>query len=379
MSSLSYYIHWPYCLSKCPYCDFNSHVRPAPDYALWKAAYSQAIDRHFELFELAGKEAKTVFFGGGTPSLMPPDLVAFVIDKIAQKSGIAQGAEISLEANPTSSEAERFKAYAAAGVTRLSMGVQSLNNKDLRKLGRTHSAEEAKAAFEVAKSVFNSVSFDLIYAREGQTPQAWEQELTEAVALAVDHLSLYQLTIEEGTRFADFYRRGKLTLPPDEAAEEMYFLTARVLESHGYQNYEISNYAKPGAACEHNLTYWRYGEYIGIGPGAHGRVIGKDGIRKATETVKNPEIWLKQTLSAENNAGINVMNSLSTEEQATERALVGLRLAEGVDLLDFPENFFNQEALLEPIAENYFSLENNRLRVTPKGAPVLNYLLARIL
>ena len=287
------YVHWPFCLAKCPYCDFNSHVSRSVDQAAWAAAL---VAEAAHMRRLTGpRPADSVFFGGGTPSLMQPETVGAVLAAIDRLWGLAADAEITLEANPTSVEAGRFAGYAAAGVNRVSLGVQALDDRALRALGRRHSAAEARAAFEIARARFARVSFDLIYARTGQTPAAWQAELGRALDMAVDHLSLYQLTIEPGTRFGELFERGRLHVPADDAAADMYAITQALTEAAGLPAYEVSNHARPGAESRHNLVYWRYGDYAGIGPGAHGRISAADGGRRATETVRDPAAWLARS------------------------------------------------------------------------------------
>jgi oxygen-independent coproporphyrinogen-3 oxidase len=322
------YIHWPYCQSKCPYCDFNSHVAATVDPARWLRAYRAEIAR--TAAAVPGRVLNSIFFGGGTPSLMPPDLVAGVIEAACAAWTPANDIEITLEANPTSVEAGRFRAYAEGGVNRLSMGVQSLRDADLAALGRRHTAEEARRAFAIARDRFARVSFDLIYARQNQTPENWAEELGWALDMAVDHLSLYQLTIEEGTAFAERYRIGKLRgLPDEDSAAEMYDLTQDVCSAAGVSAYEVSNHARPGAESRHNLIYWRYGDYVGIGPGAHGRVTVA-GARQATEHHRAPELWLQAVERA--GSGEVSRETLPPADQATEYALMSLRLTEGMDL-----------------------------------------------
>ncbi len=322
------YVHWPFCLAKCPYCDFNSHVWREIDQGAWAAA----LERELEAMRArtGPRRADTLFFGGGTPSLMAPAGVARLIETVDRLWGLAPGAEITLEANPTSAEAAKFRAYAAAGVTRLSLGVQALDDADLKALGRTHTSAEAVAAFEVARASFARVSFDLIYARVGQSLGAWEAELARALALAVDHLSLYQLTVEPGTRFAELHARGKLPVPGSDTAAELYERTQAMTAAAGLPAYEISNHARPGAESRHNLVYWRYGDYAGAGPGAHGRITGPDGRRRATETVRDPAAWIAAV--GRSGHGLAAEAPLSGEDQATEYLLMALRLAEGADL-----------------------------------------------
>jgi putative oxygen-independent coproporphyrinogen III oxidase len=321
------YLHWPFCLSKCPYCDFNSHVRHN---AIDEARYVRAFEAEIAATaaRIPGRTVTTMFFGGGTPSLMQPSTVAAILDAVAKHWTVAPDVEITLEANPTSVEAERFRGYRAAGVNRVSLGVQSLDDRVLKDLGRMHSADEALAAVAVARSVFERYSFDLIYARPGQAPDAWAKELKLAIAQAAEHLSLYQLTIEPETAFHALQSAGKLTIPDSDAARTLYDLTIETCADAGLPAYEISNHARPGAECRHNLVYWRGAEYAGIGPGAHGR-LNIDGGRVATATEKRPETWLMRVESLGH--GLVVDEPLTREERADEYLLMGLRLAEGID------------------------------------------------
>lgn len=321
------YLHWPFCASKCPYCDFNSHVAAEIDQPRWRRAFLSEIARVGA--ETQGRILNTVFFGGGTPSLMDPDLVAAIIEKIRATWPMANDAEVTLEANPGSVEAGRFRGYAEAGVNRISMGIQALNDTDLRRLGRLHSVAEARAAFDVARTAFDRVSFDLIYARQDQRLDAWETELCEAMAMAVDHLSLYQLTIEDGTAFGARHAAGGLKgLPEDGLAADMYLKTQDILDMAGMPAYEVSNHAREGAESRHNLIYWRYGDYAGIGPGAHGRLT-LGGARIATETLKAPAGWLRQVETA--GQGEVPRETLTAADQASEYLMMCLRLAEGLD------------------------------------------------
>ena len=322
------YVHWPFCAAKCPYCDFNSHVRHhAVDQARFAAAFALEIEA--TAARAPGREVTSIFLGGGTPSLMEPATVSAILDEIGKRWTVADDAEVTMEANPSSVEAERFRGYRAAGVNRVSLGVQALNDVDLKFLGRLHNVAEAKRAIELARTTFPRLSFDLIYARPNQTPDAWAAELTEALSLAADHLSLYQLTIEEGTPFFALAQAGKLTIPDDDAAADLYAVTQDITAAAGLPAYEISNHAMPGAESRHNLTYWRYGEYAGIGPGAHGRLKLADG-RHATATEKVPEAWLDKVEMWGD--GVVVDDVLAREEEADEMLLMGLRLAEGIDL-----------------------------------------------
>lgn len=322
------YLHWPFCQSKCPYCDFNSDVASSIDQRRWLKAYRTEIERLGA--ETPGRVLHTVFFGGGTPSLMEPEVVAGVMEAIRATWPMVNDPEVTLEANPGSVEAGRFRAYRAAGVNRLSMGVQSLRDDDLRRLGRLHTAKEARQAFDIARDCFERVSFDLIYARQGQTVGAWREELAEALTMAVDHLSMYQLTIEEGTAFGDRHARGGLRGLPDEDLQvDLYTATQEICAAHGMAAYEVSNHAKTGAESRHNLIYWRMGDYVGIGPGAHGRLT-LNGLRWATEAPRAPGRWLELV---ERGHGGEVPRTLVTAvEMADEYMLMSMRLAEGMDM-----------------------------------------------
>ncbi len=370
------YIHWPFCLSKCPYCDFNSHVRHgAIDEARFVRAYLREIAANAE--RAGGRTVTSIFFGGGTPSLMQPATVAAILDGIGRHWPVAADVEVTLEANPTSVEATRFRGYRAAGVNRVSLGVQALDDGALKRLGRTHTAQEALAAVAIARQAFERYSFDLIYAREGQAPEAWAAELKQAIAEAAEHLSLYQLTIELDTPFAALRAAGKLTIPDEDCARRLYDLTQEICAGAGLPAYEVSNHARPGAECRHNLVYWRMQEYAGIGPGAHGR-LDIDGRRHATATEKRPEAWLMRVESLGH--GLVTDDLLIREEIADEFLLMGLRLAEGIDprlyariagrSLD-PRRLatLNQEGAVEITADG-------RLRVTPAGFPVLDAVVA---
>jgi putative oxygen-independent coproporphyrinogen III oxidase len=369
------YIHWPFCAAKCPYCDFNSHVRAGVDQDRWRRALTAQIAA--AAVETSGRRVDTVFFGGGTPSLMPPETVAAAIEAIRAGWTLAEGAEITLEANPTSVEAGRFRGYAAAGVNRLSMGVQSLRDADLRALGRMHTAAEARAAFDVARDCFGRVSFDLIYARQGQDMAGWRAELTEALAMAVDHLSLYQLTIEPGTRFGELAARGRLRgLPSDGLGADLFQATREICATAGMPAYEISNHARPGSESRHNLIYWRYGDYVGIGPGAHGRIT-RGGRRWAVEAVARPEAWLE---AVEGGADPSTREEVLAEAQSVEMMLMGLRLAEGVSLARF-EALTGRPLTVAPDLRDLglVEIEAGRIRATAKGVPLLNAVLESLL
>ncbi|MFU0507899.1 radical SAM family heme chaperone HemW [Pseudaminobacter sp. NGMCC 1.201702] len=370
------YIHWPFCAAKCPYCDFNSHVRHQP-------VDQERFARAFET-ELATMRARTgprevtsIFLGGGTPSLMEPQTVGAVLEAVAGNWTVPEGIEITLEANPSSVEAERFRGYRAAGVNRVSLGVQALNDPDLRFLGRLHNVAEALHAIGLAREIFPRLSFDLIYARPGQTPDDWASELEQAIGHAADHLSLYQLTIEEGTRFHALHAAGKFEIPDADHAAELYAITQDVTAGRGLPAYEISNHARPGAESRHNLTYWRYGEYVGVGPGAHGRFI-EDGRRVVTMTEKMPESWAN--LVEAKGHGITGGELLTRSEEADEFLLMGLRLAEGIDLARYEAlsgrplpgprvSVLQEEGLVAPVG-------NSRLRATASGMIVLDAVVA---
>jgi putative oxygen-independent coproporphyrinogen III oxidase len=370
------YVHWPFCASKCPYCDFNSHVRHRPvDQERFVAAFRREI-AHMAA-RLPGRPVTSVFFGGGTPSLMRPETVGAILDAVAGAWSVDPGAEITLEANPTSVEAERFRGFRAAGVNRVSLGVQALNDPDLRRLGRMHSVAEALEAVRVAAACFERYSFDLIYARPGQSAAAWRAELTEAIGHAAEHLSLYQLTIEPGTWFERLHRAGKLAVPDDEEGRVLYEITQEVCDAHGLPAYEISNHARPGAESRHNLVYWRYGEYAGVGPGAHGRLVAGNA-RLATVTEKHPETWLDRV--ERDGHGLVEEEALTATQEGDEFLLMGLRLREGIDPARFER--LSGRALDEGRIrdlEGYGFLArrpDQRLAVTRAGFPVLDAVVA---
>ena len=371
------YVHWPFCQAKCPYCDFNSHVSAKIDQKLWVRAYLAELDRLSE--QLSGRVLNTIFFGGGTPSLMHPETVAAVIERAREIWHFANDMEISLEANPGSVEAGRFAGYRDAGINRVSMGIQALNDVDLRRLGRIHSVAEAKAAFDIARNCFDRVSFDLIYARQGQTLEAWKAELNEALSMAIDHVSLYQLTIEDGTAFGDRYARGKLRgLPEDDIAADMYLATQEITSAHGMAGYEVSNHAKLGAESRHNLIYWRYGDYAGIGPGAHGRLT-LNGARFATETHLAPGAWLE---AVNKGNGESLRETLSREDAAAEYLMMGMRLTEGLDMVRYAQLSGRpiRKSKLADLADlGMVTISEQRLRTTHKGRAVLNAVLRDLL
>lgn len=375
-ASFGIYIHWPFCAAKCPYCDFNSHVRHNPvDQDTFVKAYEREISH---MASLAPDQTVTsIFFGGGTPSLMEGKTVSRILDAISKQWSIAENVEVSLEANPQSTDATRFADYAKAGVNRVSLGVQSLDDRQLKFLGRLHDAKEARDAIEIARRQFDRISFDMIYARPAQTVQGWEDELKSAIDLAADHLSLYQLTIEEGTPFFDLHHVGKLNPLDEENSALLYEITQKITDEAGLPAYEISNHAKPGSECQHNLVYWRGQDYAGIGPGAHGR-LQKERRKLATHTLRKPEDWYEQVMARGH--GIEATEVLMHEERADEFLLMGLRLSEGISLSRYKElsgsalspekiDFLEKIGMVE-------HLPDNRLKVTPKGFLVLDAVVA---
>lgn len=370
------YIHWPFCAAKCPYCDFNSHVRHQP---VDQARFAAAFDREMATMRArtGGRKVDSIFLGGGTPSLMEPETVGAVLESVARYWTVPDGIEITLEANPSSVEAARFRGYRAAGVNRVSLGVQALNDADLRFLGRLHDVEGALHAIGLAREIFPRLSFDLIYARPHQSLDQWAAELDRAIGYAADHLSLYQLTIEDGTRFQLLHEAGKFVMPEPDHAADLYKLTQEVTAARGLPAYEISNHARPGAESRHNLIYWRYGEYVGIGPGAHGRFV-ENGERIVTFTEKLPEAWLERVEARGH--GITGGERLTRDEEADEFLLMGLRLAEGIDLARYESlsgrslsskriAVLQEERLVAPVG-------NSRLRATADGMIVLDAVVA---
>jgi oxygen-independent coproporphyrinogen-3 oxidase len=375
-SPFAVYVHWPFCLSKCPYCDFNSHVRHGGvDEARFLRAYETEIAA--TAARVPGRTVSSIFFGGGTPSLMQPSTVQTILDCIGKHWGVAPNVEVTLEANPTSVEATRFRGYHAAGVNRVSLGVQALDDAALKELGRLHTAQEALDAVAVARSIFGRYSFDLIYARPQQSLDAWAAELKRAIAEAAEHLSLYQLTIEPDTPFFGLHKAGKLTVPDEDLARDLYDLTQSICSAAGLPAYEISNHARLGAECRHNLVYWRGHDYAGVGPGAHGRLT-IDGRRVATATEKRPEAWLMRV--EETGTGFTVDEKLTSGETADEYLLMGLRLAEGIDTARYSAlsgrdldpkriSILREEGAVETTTDG-------RLRVTKSGFPLLDAVVA---
>lgn len=379
------YVHWPFCAAKCPYCDFNSHVRLK---GVDEERFAQAFAREMATVrEWTGPQlAATVFIGGGTPSLMSPQTVESLLTSIDNYWPIAENAEITMEANPSSVEADRFHGYRAAGVNRLSLGVQALDDLELKRLGRIHDVKQARYAIELARTIFPRLSFDMIYARPNQTLPAWKSELEEAIRLAADHLSLYQLTIEEGTAFHRLYAAGKLQLPDPSLSADLYELTQEITGKYGLAAYEVSNHAAQNAQSQHNLIYWRYQPYVGIGPGAHGRFLPVSGCdfpahtRLVTITEKNPERWL--AMVERQGHGIVEKEYLTSAEQAEEMLLMGLRLQEGLDLVRYEKlagHGLNRNAVLNLQQDGLVETSgNSHIRATSKGRIVLNYIISKL-
>lgn len=372
------YVHWPFCQAKCPYCDFNSHVSDQIDQARWLRAYLSELDRMGD--EIGRRPLRSIYFGGGTPSLMDPETVAAIIARAAKYWDFANDIEITLEANPTSIEASRFAGYRDGGVNRISMGFQALNDDDLRKLGRLHNVKEGLKAFEIAQTYFPRTSFDLIYARQDQTLAQWEAELTTSLNLAADHLSLYQLTIEPNTAFGARHARGGLLgLPSDDVASDMFFRTIEMCGDAGLEHYEVSNFAQAGSESRHNLVYWRYGDFVGVGPGAHGRItLGSE--KFGTSTHLLPELWLENVETT--GSGELVRDHILQNEQADEYAIMGLRLKEGISLsrLEALRGFPIERNKINDLSDmSMVTLEDDTLRATDDGRVVLNSVLKELL
>ncbi len=371
------YVHWPFCEAKCPYCDFNSHVVKHIDQTRWAKALASEVERVAAL--TPGRLLRSIFFGGGTPSLMLPQTVATILEAAQTHWTWANDIEITLEANPNSVEADRFRGFADAGINRVSLGIQSLRDDDLRKLGRLHNADEAKRAFGIARDTFKRVSFDLIYARQNQTLSDWETELTEALAMAGDHLSLYQLTVEHGTAFWDRQNAGKLRgLPGEDLAADMYDLTQDICSAAGMPAYEVSNHAAPGSESRHNLIYWTYGDYAGVGPGAHGRLT-LSGQKHANSAWLQPGAWLK---AVEAGSGDEETTVLSGHDQASEYLMMGLRISEGIDVARLHKMYESNtlDTTVDRLLELGLMWKNDgRLGVTQKGRLVLNSVIAELL
>ena len=376
-SGFGIYIHWPFCQSKCPYCDFNSHPTASIDQDRWRRALTAELDWYAP--QAAGQQVTSIFFGGGTPSLMDPATVEAIIDAIVDNWDISRGIEVTLEANPTSVEAQRFQAYRTAGINRLSLGVQALDDPSLRFLGRRHSVDEALKALETARQTFDRTSFDLIYARPGQTLPQWQAELERALALGSDHMSLYQLSIEEGTAFAPRAQAGEFALPLEDLQADMFTLTQERMAQAGLPAYEVSNHARPGSECHHNLTYWLGGDYLGVGPGAHGRLW-----TLATKGHSAPQRWLE--LAETQGHGAEDLTHLAPHERATEMLMTGLRLTQGIHRRIFKivsgldlDEVIDRNALAELVQEGLMFSDSQHVRVTPAGFLLLNALTQRLL
>lgn len=381
-SPLSIYIHWPFCLSLCPYCDFNSHINSSIDHLLWQGAYKKEILFYQE--KIKDRYIKSIFFGGGTPSLMEPKTIEGIIELIASIGVVDEETEITIEANPTSYEAAKFHDFKAAGVNRVSIGVQSILDERLAFLGRKHSAKEALKALESAAGLFDRFSFDLIYATPNQQLSSWNSELQEALKFATGHLSLYQLTIEKGTPFYNLYRKGQLVPIVDEVAGNMYELTNDILSENGYNAYEISNYALINHECKHNLCYWQYDEYLGIGPGAHGRTHRANGDISAVMMIHNPQKWLEQVYVLDH--GIQKENVLSKREIIEEILMMGLRLKQGLSIKKFKEltgqeiqNILDQDFFALIKKKGLIEFEDDRLKLTERGFLLHSYLVPRLI
>jgi oxygen-independent coproporphyrinogen-3 oxidase len=368
------YIHWPFCLSKCPYCDFNSHVVERIDQAAWRESLLRELDAGADRTQ--GRTVTSVFFGGGTPSLMDPATTGALIDRLHARWKVAPDIEITLEANPGTVDAERFKEIRAAGVNRLSMGLQALDDTQLKFLGRVHDSAQAIKAVELARATFPRISFDLIYARPGQSLESWRAELQRAISMAADHLSLYQLTIEPGTAFHPMAARGDFIMPDDDHAAALFDLTQEVTEAAGLPAYEISNHARAGAECRHNLLYWQGDDFLGIGPGAHGRLTDEAGRTTTHRRHRAPEIW--RGLVKEKGEGTAESGVLSPEERIIELVMMGLRLTEGLSLAKFPDLEAKLD-LAEMIEDGFLERKDGFLRATIKGRLLLNRVIERIL
>lgn len=370
------YIHWPYCLSKCPYCDFNSHVASKVDHARWEERYAEEIRALASQTE--GRVLNSIYFGGGTPSLMPGATVDRILRAIRESWSMANDCEITLEANPGAVDADRFASYRDAGIERLSIGVQALNQDDLRRLGRRHTVDEALAAINLARSIFSRINFDLIYARQGQSLENWRRELSQALEMQPDHLSLYQLTIEEGTVFAQRHALGQLSGLPDEGlAVDMFNLTQELCAGAGLRAYEVSNHARPGHESRHNMIYWTGGDYGGIGPGAHGRLT-LDGRRWATVATRNPSDWLTEQPRPVSETG----QALSPKEQAIEYVLMGLRLETGISvsrLSRMDSEALSRQGLNEMSELGMIEMHDDRIAATPQGRLLLNQVIEKLL
>ncbi|MBU6141213.1 MAG: coproporphyrinogen III oxidase [Proteobacteria bacterium] len=368
---LSVYIHYPFCKSKCPYCDFNSHVRDGVDHERFLSAYEKELE--FFAKKIGPKKVTTIFFGGGTPSLMPIFLVEGILRKIAELWGMAENCEISLEANPTSSEASKFKALREIGINRLSLGIQALNDEDLKFLGREHSSKEAIATIEIAAKIFDNFSFDLIYARPKQTLNHWSEELRRAINFGTKHLSLYQLTIEKGTKFFTEFQQKKFTMPEENLSAEFYEMTNQITSGAGLELYEISNYSHKNFECRHNLTYWQGGDYLGVGAGAHSRVfLAGEEKKSAIVMLHEPLSWLKKV--EEFGAGVQKLEKISAQELREEKILMGLRLREGIS-----SEFFDKKKLLSLANQGLIEIEKDRVKIADQARLLTNSIIQKLI
>jgi len=379
--NLAIYVHWPFCKSKCPYCDFNSHVSASIDHEEWRKSYQREINYFADYIKQ--HNISSIFFGGGTPTLMEPQTTAGIISHLQSITTFTQDIEITLEGNPTSIEAAKLEAFKQAGVNRVSLGVQSLKSEDLKFLGREHSANEAKRAVDAARNTFDNYSFDLIYARPDQSLKDWENELLDALEMAGNHLSLYQLTIEKGTRFFSDYSKGVFKIPDEDLAADFYLLTREIMEAHGMPAYEISNHAKQGFESRHNMSYWRYDDYLGIGPGAHGRIT-KNGQKHALMMSSQPEIWLRAV--AEKGNALQINNPLKVDEVVDEIIMMGLRVREGISRKRFKlitghdiEDKISTSALNKLIQNQLVMIDDDTLKCTDSGMLLVNYIASELL
>lgn len=381
-NNLAIYVHWPFCLSKCPYCDFNSHVSSSFEYSDWLIAYIKEVNQFKDY--LKGKNISSIFFGGGTPSLMDPAIVKGLIEHLGSVASLDKDVEITLEANPTSSEYSKFEAFRESGINRISVGIQSLIDEDLRKLGRHHSAKEGIEAIKMARDVFDRYSFDIIYTREGQNLEAWKDELAKVMELASGHISLYQLTIEKATPFYSMHEKGELILPENDVAADMYEHSLDYLRSLGYKRYEISNFALEGLECKHNLTYWNYNNYLGIGPGAHSRISFDGAEVTALMNYNKPSKWMD--LLKENQSPLQNKTPLNNKELVEEIIMMGLRLEGGINSdkiekylgLNF-EDILDKKELARFIDGDFVSYKNNHLALTDKGMMMHSFIVPRVL
>ena len=367
---LSIYIHWPFCKTKCPYCDFNSHENDSIEHGLWQDAYLSEIELYSEI--ITNRKIKTIFFGGGTPSLMKPKTIDAILNKLASKAKFSDNVEITLEANPNSIEREKFRSFKDAGINRVSIGVQSFENKNLKFLGRSHSNQDAIKAIEIARDVFTNYSFDLMYALPNQTLEEWENELRLALQYANCHISCYQLTIEKGTQFFNSHKQRQFFMLDEETSAKMYESTHDILQENGIEQYEISNYAKPGLECQHNIVYWKLRDYIGIGPGAHGRYVCNNKIL-STINFYNPTKWRENLKDSQ--SPMQSKKELNANEDEVEKLVMGLRLSEGIEMKWVP----NKKIAQALITDGFLKLNNKLLATTLKGRLVLNAILEKLL